>query len=186
MLQTKLFMKHIITLLFLSISLITYSQSDIKTNGLFYKISLGSTLTINEEYELFDEYDDSFIIPSAYLVNNTIGYQFDERTSLGLNLEYNWHSKQELHFFPAFLSFRYNILNFDDNIFIRAGYGRLLNMGKNFEKGTLYKVGAGVQLFDDDFKNSLLIGLDFSRKRFGFRQTEKLSSVSIFLEYIVF
>ena len=45
---------------------------------------------------------------------------------------------KELHFFPAFLSFRYNILNFDDTIFIRTGYGRLLNMGKNFEKGTLF------------------------------------------------
>jgi len=166
--------------------LLSFSQTDVKTNGLFYKISLGATLTINEDYELFDEYDDTFLIPSAYLINNTIGYQFDERTSLGLNLEYNWHSKQRLHFFPAFLSFRYNILNFDDNVFIRAGYGRLLNMGKNFEKGTLYKVGAGMQLFDDDFNNSLLIGLDFSRKRFGFRQTEKLSSVSVFLEYIVF
>ena len=59
-------------------------------------------------------------------------------------------------------------------------------MGENFEKGTLYRVGTGIQLFDDDFNNSFLIGLDFSRKRFGFRQTEKLSSVSIFLEYIVF
>ena len=179
-------MKQIITFLLLLIPIITFSQSDIKTNGLFYKISLGATLTINEDYELFDEYDDPFIIPSAYLINNTIGYQFDERTSLELNLEYNWHSKQSLHFFPAYLSFRYNILSFDDNVFIRAGYGRLLNMGKNFEKGTLYKVGAGMQLFDDDYKNSLLIGLDFSRKRFGFRQSEKLSSVSVFLEYIVF
>ncbi len=78
------------------------------------------------------------------------------------------------------------MFDFDDKVFVRGGYGKMIDLGKNFESGTLYKLGIGYQAFDDNFKNSWLIGLDFSRKRFGFRQTEKLSSVSIFLEFMLF
>lgn len=179
-------MKYFFSTFLFLISFFIFSQDDIKTNGLFYKISLGFTLTINEDYQAFDEYDDSLIIPSAYFINNTIGYQFDERTSLGLNAEYDWYSKQNFHFFPFHLSLRYNVLTNDDNTFVRVGYGRLIKMGNAFEKGTMYKIGIGVQLFDENYKNSTLIGVDFNRKRFGFRQTEKLSSVSIFIEFMVF
>jgi hypothetical protein len=84
------------------------------------------------------------------------------------------------------LSFQYNLFDFDDELFIRGGYGALLDIGKSFEEGTLYKLGTGVRIYDDNFKNSWLIGFDFSRKRFGYKQTEKLSSVSLFLEYMVF
>ena len=82
-------MRKIAFLLSVLISPFVIAQDDIKTSGIFYKISLGSTLTINEEYELFDEYDDTFIIPSAFFINNTFGYQFDERATIGLNAEYD-------------------------------------------------------------------------------------------------
>ena len=85
-----------------------------------------------------------------------------------------------------YLNFQYNVFDFDDKVFIRGGYGRLIDLGKAFETGTLYKVGLGAQIYDENYKNSWLIGLDFSRKRFGYRQTEKLSSVSIFLEFMLF
>lgn len=179
-------MKQLLPLLFVSISFFGFSQDDIKTNGVFYKISLGTTLTINEDYTLFNEDDQTFLNPSALLLNNTVGYQFDKRSLIGLNLEYNYHSKQGLHFLPVHLNFQYNVFDFDDKIFIRGGYGKLIKVGNVFEKGTLYKVGFGAQLYDENYKNSWLIGLDFSRKRFGYRQTEKLSSVSIFLEFMLF
>ena len=93
-------------------------QSD-KINGIFYKISLATTLTINEDYVAFDDDDSSTLLePSALFVNNTIGYQFDNRTSIGLNFEYNWHSKQGLHFFPTYLSLQHNIIAKDTNLFI--------------------------------------------------------------------
>lgn len=163
------------------------AQEDLKKNGLFYKISASATLTVNKEYTV-DRDDDSgpLINPSAFFINNTLGYQFDERSLIGLNLEYDYHSEQGLHFVPAYLSFHYNLFNFDDTIFIRGGYGNLLNLGKAFEKGSVYKVGMGTQIFDDNYKNSVHFGLDFTRKRFGYKQEEKLSSVSIFLEYMVF
>ena len=160
-------------------------QSD-KINGIFYKISLATTLTINEDYVAFDDDDSSTLLePSALFVNNTIGYQFDNRTSIGLNFEYNWHSKQGLHFFPTYLSLQHNIIAKDTNLFLRGGYGTLLGMGKSFEKGNMYKLGIGIQ---DVFlnNNSLLFGLDFTRKRFGYRALEGLSSVSIFLEFMLF
>ena len=184
--KTKSMIKQRLFFLLYIIPISLFAQDDIKTSGFFYKVSLASTLTINEDYTLFNEDDEAFINPSAYFLNNTLGYQFDERASIGLNVEYDWHSQQDLHFFPLHLSFRYNIFVHDDNLFLRAGYGRLLNMGKAFEKGTMYKVGIGYQIFDSDIDDSFLFGFDFSRKRFGFRQTEKLSSVSLFVEYVLF
>lgn len=177
-------MKQLITFIFLAIPLFSFSQ-DLK-NGIFYKISIATTLGINEDYELFDEGESGALLePSAFFINNTVGYQFDERTSIGMNFEYNWYSKTGFHFFPAYLSMRYNIIVDDDNVFIRTGYGRLINLGNVFEKGTMYKVGAGIEIFNES-NSTLLIGLDFSRKRFGFKQTEKLTSVSIFFEFMVF
>ena len=180
-------MKQLSTVIFLFISFVMFSQDDIKTHGFYYKISLATTLTINEEYTITQDDDTgSLILPSAFFINNTFGYRFDERSVIGLNLEYNWHSESGLHFFPAHLSFRYNIIADDDNVFIRSGYGRLLNLGKSFESGTMYKVGAGVEIFNEDYTNSFLIGLDFSRKRFGYKQLDKLSSVSVFFEFMFF
>jgi len=182
-------MKQILTTILALFSLTTFSQNgdDIKTNGLFYKISLAATLTINQDYTLTQDDDTGpFLIPNAIFINNTVGYQFDERASIGINLEYNNYLKQDLNFFPAYLGFSYNILDFDDVVFIRGGYGRLIYINKNFEKGTMYKLGLGYRTFDANFKNSWLIGLDFSRKRFGFKQTEKLSSVSVFFEFMLF
>jgi len=157
-----------------------------KTNGLFYKISLAITLTINEEYQISNDDDAPFINPSAFFINNTIGYQFDQRSTIGLNLEYDWHSKQGLNFLPLYLSFQYNIIQGDENLFIRGGYGTLWQVNKAFEKGNIYKFGIGIQFFDDNFKNSWLIGLDYTRKRFGFRNSNKLSSVSVFIEFMLF
>ncbi|MDO5978464.1 hypothetical protein [Flavivirga spongiicola] len=182
-------MKQIYPLFFLLFFLSYLCHSQIreeKTSGFFYKISLATTLTINEDYTVNNDDGETLINPSAFFVNNTIGYQFDKRTSLGLNFEYDYHSQQGLHFFPTYLSLQHNIIADDSNFFVRGGYGSLLGVSKDFEKGNMYKLGIGVQMFDDDFRNSLLIGLDFTRKRFGYKTLEGLSSVSIFLEFMLF
>lgn len=186
---------RIIVLIFITST--AFSQTDKmeqkKISGLFYKISLATTLSINEDYGEEGHDEETLIIPNALFLNNTIGYQFDKRSLIGLNLEYNWHSKQGLHFFPAYLGFQYNIIHYEDlihgsisdsNVFIRGGYGTLLSMGKSFEKGNFLKLGIGYQGQIDDNNNSILIGLDFTRKRFGYRSLEGLSSVSIFLEFM--
>lgn len=174
-------------LFFWGIYYLGMAQTDIKTHGFFYKISLSSTLTTNDEYTLSSDDDTgSFIIPNAIFINNSIGYQFDQRTSIDLNIEYDRYTRQALNFLPIHLGFNYNILDFDDMVFIRGGYGKLLKVGNSFEKGNMYKFGVGYRAFDENFKNSWLIGLDFSRKRFGYRLTEKISSVSIFMEFMLF
>jgi hypothetical protein len=182
-------MKHFYFLfgIIFSTSFASFSQIEKeKTHGVFYKISLASTLTINKEYTL-DQDDDSgpLINPSALFVNNTVGYQFDKRTMVGLNFEYNYHSQQGLHFFPTYLNLQHNIIPNDANVFVRVGYGTLLGMGKSFEKGNMYKLGIGIQGILEN-NNSIHFGLDFTRKRFGYRTLEGLSSVSIFLEYMLF
>jgi hypothetical protein len=163
-----------------------YCQETEKTSGIFYKASLATTISVNENYEIFDEDSGTFFVPNSIFINNTIGYQFDTRSMLGLNVEYNYHANNSLNFLPIHLSFQYNVFQFDDNLFLRGSYGRLVGISKDFETGTFYRVGAGYQLFDTNFKNSWHFGIDFTRKRFGFRQTEKLSSVSIFLEFMLF
>lgn len=180
-------MKHI---LFLIVYILIFSalnaQVTEKTSGFFYKPSLAATIGINEDYELLVEDSGTLFVPNSIFVNNTLGYQFDARSLLGFNVEYNWHAPNNLQFLPIHLSFQYNIITDDNNVFLRGSYGRLLPLNRHFEEGNFYRVGAGVQLFDANYKNSWHLGLDFTRKRFGFRQTEKLSSVSIFLEFMLF
>ena len=177
----------IVIYLFLFISFSSFSQiKKEKTNGLFYKVSLATTLSVNEENRLFADDDEPFFNFSALFVNNTLGYQFDKRTSIAANLEYNWHSQQGLHFAPAYVSLRHNISVDDDNLFVRGGYGSLIGISKDFEKGNMYKLGLGVQIVNFDNDNSFLIGLDFTRKRFGYRTLEGLSSISIFIEFMLF
>jgi len=187
-----------IILILVFISSTVFSQSEktdqIKIMGPFYKISLATTLHINEDSN--SDIDEPLIIPNGFFINNTVGFQFDARSSISLNFEYDLYSKQALHFFPAYLEFKYNILRFEDvyddgsiyqsNIFLRGGYGTLLSIGKSFEKGNFLKLGIGYQAQIDDNNNSILIGFDFSRKRFGYETLEGLSSVSIFLEFMVF
>ncbi|WP_445732963.1 hypothetical protein [Mariniflexile sp.] len=178
---------HLLFCITFSISLVSFSQIEKeRTKGVFYKISLASTVTINKEYTLAQDDDSGPLInPSAVFINNTIGYQFDRRTMVGLNFEYNYHSQQGLHFFPAYLNLQHNIIVDDTNVFARVGYGTLLGMGKSFEKGNVYKIGVGVQeVFQNN--NSILFGLDFTRKRFGYRTLEGLSSISLFLEFMLF
>ncbi len=178
---------NIFIVLFLCLPFLVFSQNNsIKTNGVFYKISAATTLAVNEYYEFGNNNDEPLFVPNSLFVNNTIGYQFDERAAIGLNFEYDWHSQLGLHFFPVYLNFQYNIIPNEDDIFIRGGYGTLVNMGKSFQKGNMYKLGAGYRIYDDNFKNSFLIGLDFTRKQFGYRTLEGLSSVSIFIEFMLF
>lgn len=161
------------------------AQDSDTENGVYYRISLATTLTTNENYTLFNDDDETFLAFNAVFINNSVGYQFDKRSSIDLNIEYDHHLQNSLNFMPVFLGFNYNILDFDDVLFIRGGYGKLIKIGNDFENGTLYKAGVGVRLFGDNFKKSWLLGFDFTRKRFGHKQEEKLSSVSIFLEFMV-
>ncbi len=179
-------MKYSLTLLFLLLFLKTFSQEDDKTQGLFYKISLAGTLMHNKNFELGNSDEESFIILNALFFNNTFGLQIDNRFSAGLNLEYEGHLKQNLNFLPAYVSLRYVLFEYEDNFFIRGGYGQLLKLNSNFEKGSFYKAGMGFQIFDENYRNSVLLGLDFTRKQFGFLRQDKISSVSIFLEFEVF
>lgn len=179
-------MKRLSTLLLLLFFSISQAQDDQKTNGIFYKVSLSATLTTNEDYTIGNDDDQSFINLNGIFLNNTMGYQFDTRSSIGLNIEYDHFLDQNLNFFPIYLNFTYNIFDFDDQIFVRGGYGKILDLGSDFEKGSMYKMGIGYRAYDDNFKNSLLIGFDFSRRRFSFREEETLSSFAIFLEFMLF
>jgi len=168
------------------LSNISYGQEEEKTRGFFYKISMAGTLTMNENYTIQTDDDERLVKLNGFFINNTFGLQVDERVSIGLNAEIDFYERQQLKFTPIYISARYNLIVDDLNYFVRGGIGRLIKLGKHYENGTLYKLGLGLQLFDKNFRNSLLIGVDFSRKRFGFKEQEKLSSMAIFIEYQIF
>ena len=169
-------------LLFLSVMAVS-AQEVTEKSGLFYKLGFATTLTLNEDNVVGDKEDNEpFFRFNFFFLNNTIGYKFDPRSSIGLNLEYDWHSESGLQFLPLHLSFRYNVIQKEDNVFVRASYGKLLGIGNTFETGSLYKTGVGVEVFDKAYKNSGLIGIEFTQKSFGFREEEKLISISFFLE----
>jgi hypothetical protein len=176
-------MKIFVSLVLLLICLNLSSQESTEKFGLFYKLGFATTLTINEDNVVgADDDGEPFFRFNAFFLNNTIGYKFDPRSSIGVNLEYDWHSESGLMFMPLHLSFRYNVVQKDGNIFLRSSYGRLLGVGHNFETGSLYKLGLGVEVLDDQQKNSTLIGIEFTEKSFGYREQEKLISFSFFLE----
>jgi len=171
-----------IFVLLLSVMILS-AQETSKKLGLFYKLGVATTLTINEDYVVGDDEDnEAFFRFNAFFLNNTIGYKFDPRSSIGINLEYDWHSESGLMFMPLHLSFRYNVIQKDENVFIRSSYGRLLDVGNSFEAGSLYKVGIGAEIFNEASNNSGLVGIEFTQKSFGFREEEKLVSISFFLE----
>ena len=176
-------MKTISIIVLLLSVMILSAQETSKKLGLFYKLGVATTLTINEDYVVGDDEDnEAFFRFNAFFLNNTIGYKFDPRSSIGINLEYDWHSESGLMFMPLHLSFRYNVIQKDENVFIRSSYGRLLDVGNSFEAGSLYKVGIGAEIFNEASNNSGLVGIEFTQKSFGFREEEKLVSISFFLE----
>ena len=176
-------MKTISTFVLLLSVMILSAQETSKKLGLFYKLGVATTLTINEDYVVGDDEDnEAFFRFNAFFLNNTIGYKFDPRSSIGINLEYDWHSESGLMFMPLHLSFRYNVIQKDENVFIRSSYGRLLDVGNSFEAGSLYKVGIGAEIFNEASNNSGLLGIESTQKSFGFREEEKLVSISFFLE----
>lgn len=157
-----------------------------KSKGLFYKISLAGTLAVNENYTLTTDDDEMLFNLNGIFINNSVGYQFNDRMSTGLNVEYDYYSRQVLNFLPVFVDVRYNFIADSENVFVRAGYGKLFQIADSFEKGSTYKIGLGYQLFDKNYRNSFLFGLDYSRKRFGDASEYKLSSVSLFIEFMLF
>ena len=177
-------LKYLITSALFFVLLSSYAQIDDREQGLFYKIGIATTLALNENYEVFNKDDDDLLLKiDALFIKNTLGYRFSTKTSIGLNLEANFHPEPFNRFYPAFLDFRYNIIDKDDNGFIRFGYGVLMHNSK-LNRGTLYKIGLGGEYFLENSNKSILFGIDFIRKRFGYRQENKLSSVSLFLELI--
>lgn len=92
---------------------------------------------------------ESLIKLNGLYINNTFGLQVDERVSIGINAEIDFYARQRLKFSPIFLSTRYNLIINDANYFVRGGIGRLIKLGKDYEKGTFYKLGLGIQFFDE-------------------------------------
>ena len=175
-------MKLLYLQIFLCVTFISVGQNDDFDRQLFYKIGIAATLTLNSEGLSSDD-DSSWIVPNALFVKNTLGIAINKRISMWLNAELDWHNKPNLLFFSIYPDIRYNIIQKDDNGFIRFGYGKMFGKGE-LNEGTLYKIGIGGEYFHEHIERSTLFGLEFTQKSFGFKEADKLVSVSIFLEMI--
>lgn len=77
------------------------AQDNIKTNGQFYKISFAATLTNNEDYTFGNHEGHTFIGLNGFFINNSLGYQFDGRTSVDINVEYDHYLRQDFKFYTC-------------------------------------------------------------------------------------
>lgn len=165
------------------------AQDSKNYNRFFYKIGVATTLKVNEDFGSKEDYDDDepFLVPGAFFISNSLGFRFDRKLALEANLEFDWHSESGLLFAPAYLSIRHK-MKADDALFLRVSYGSLLKIGKSFEKGSIFKAGIGqwVENNSPNTDRAILLGLEFTRKTFGWRENDSLLCFSIFVEFSFF
>ncbi|MGC6431921.1 MAG: hypothetical protein ACON5F_12825 [Jejuia sp.] len=143
-------------------------------------------------FSLLENYNNASGVPNqrtespAFFIHSALGMQFNRITLIGLNLEYNKYPQSQYNFVPLYLSFQRNIIRSTNDFYLRGGYGSLLDMGRNFRNGRIYKIGAGYQIYYNKGKNSFLAGIDYTNKKLKNDLIESLSSISIYLEFMLF
>ncbi len=177
---------YLLTFLTVTSNYCIYSQKNTNdhTNNLFYKVGIAATISSGENYHSeFDIPDERSGAP-AFFIHNAIGVQFNRLTLIGLNLEYNKYPKQG-GFLPLYISLQRNIIRNTNDIYLRGGYGTLLDVGRDFRNGRLFKAGVGCQIYYNKGKNSFLAGIDYTKKTLSEDIMKSLSGVAIYFEFIL-
>ena len=170
-------MKKIIFIIALFSAVSTYSQRNIH-----YNFSLNFTLTSNPNFGSYDEYFDdtdwSIVIPNAILIRNGFDVELNKLVSVGINLGLDWHSELDVLALPYFADVKLNLVKIDDDrLYITGGVGKLLKIGKGFDRGEYYKFGLGYEVSSND-KFGFILKADFHQKKIAEIENGKLNSFS--------
>jgi len=170
-------MRKFLFIIVLSTSFSAFSQRDVN-----YNFTVNFTLTHNEnfgEYDYYlDETDKSFFAYKSILLRNGFDVKLNNFVSIGINLGFDWHPDQDILAIPYYLDSKFTLAQVDDDKFyIETGIGRLLKIGKAFERGNYYKVGIGYHISTES-SYSFVLNLDFHQKKIANFENGRLNSLS--------
>ena len=170
-------MKKLFFIIIFFISLVSYSQRDIN-----YNFTINTTFTVNENFGGYDEYADdmdwALIVPRAVLFHNGIDVKLNNFISTGINLGLDWHPDIDVLAIPYYLDSKFALVRVDDDKFyIGGGIGKLLKLGKAFERGSYYKAGIGYHIATESSYNFML-NVDFHQKKIADFENGRLNSFS--------
>ena len=158
-------MKKLALSIFFIVSFTAFSQENLKKLGRpFFTGSANFTLGINENYSLFNDDDETFLVPSALFLRVGFGYEFFERVSLSVNGGFDFHWNYATSAFPTYGTLRFNITeDGGDAFFVETSYGKMWRPSNNYPNGNYYGVGLGWQIAGESRLNTI-VKIDFTEK----------------------
>lgn len=168
--------------IFILISSLLLSSISFSQNNFNYYFTINTTFTVNENFGEYDEYSDetdwSILAPRAILLRNGFDINVAKCLTVGINLGLDWHPDFSLLAIPYYIDSKISLFQMDDDkLYFRVGIGKLLKIGKAFEKGKYYTCGVGYHI--STMKNhNIIINMDFHQKKIADFENGKLNSLS--------
>lgn len=152
----------------------------------FFTGAVNFTLGINENYTLFNDEDESFIVPAALFFRVGFGYEFKRKVAISLNGGFDYHWNYAVSAFPTYTALKYNITEKEDNAhFIEIRYGKMWRPSSNYPDGNYYGLGFGIQVAGEKRWNTIF-RIDFHRKAILGFENNRLDSVSFGIGFSFF
>lgn len=170
-------MKKILLIYILFTSVLCFSQRSVN-----YNFTLNVTFTGNENFGEYDEYtedtDWSPIAPNAVFLRNGLDVKLNNFITTGINLGLDVHPDVDILAVPYYVDVKFSLFQSDDDkLYIGGGIGKLLKLGKAFERGKYYKVGMGYHI-SSERNNSVILSMDFHNKQIADFENGRLNSFS--------
>jgi len=171
-------MKKCILVFTLLGSLLCFSQRAVN-----YNFTINVTFTANDNFGEYDEYleetDWSPIAPRAILLRNGLDIKLNNFITSGVNLGLDVHPDLDILAIPYYVDIKLAIFQSDDDKFyVGGGIGKLLKLGKAFERGKYYKLGIGYHI-SSERNNSVVLTMDFHNKQIADFENGRLNSFSV-------
>ena len=154
-------MKKILLIFTLFTSVLCFSQRAVN-----YNFTLNVTFTGNENFGEYDDYlektDWSPIAPNALFLRNGLDVKLNNFITTGINLGLDLHPDLDILAVPYYVDAKFSLFQSDDDkLYVGGGIGKLLKLGKAFERGKYYKVGIGYHI-SSERNSSVNIKFGFS------------------------
>jgi hypothetical protein len=147
-----------------------------------YNFTINVTFTANENFGEYDDYlektDWSPIAPNAIFLRNGIDVKLNNIITTGINLGFDFHPDVDVLAIPYYVDAKFSIFQSDDDKFyVGGGIGKLLKLGKAFERGKYYKLGIGYHI-SSERNSSVIVSMDFHNKQIADFDNGRLNSLS--------
>lgn len=148
--------------------------------------SLNFTLGINEDYTLFNDTDEPFLVPAALFLRTGFGYEFKKRVAISFNAGYDYHWNYAVSAFPAYGALKVNLAEDEgDTVFFEISKGRMWRPSPNYPDGNYFGFGIGTQVSGENRWNTI-VRLDFHRKGVIGFENNRIDSISFGIGFSFF